>query len=193
MGSLSVYEFYLQNALGSGYINEAQKKALDSVLFLHGDFSLISALNILENLHPTPVNYNLVKERAAQHPEYVAALAKYRNPADRKTIFDLLKNSDHSTQYWGIRAIVNYPHKSFFQPLSVLAKANYHTTVESEEKYLNALYEALVQYKNQTSRDILKETIHKASGMDSSKKIDLVYGALKKYPDSIYESLIQYF
>ena len=77
--------------------------------------------------------------------------------------------------------------------ISILANANYNTPVESEEKYLAALYEALVQYKNHPSKDILKETIHQSTGMDSIKKIDLVYGALKKYPDSIYRNVIQYF
>jgi hypothetical protein len=193
MESLTVGEFYMQNALAGEHINKIQKQILDSVVLFNGDSNLISGLNILENIPPTPTYYNLIRERASQHPEYIAALAKYRNPSDRKTISDLLKNSDRSTQYWGIRAVINFPDRSFFQTLSEIAKTNYNTTVQSEEEYLNVLYKALVQYRNQASKNILKEAIHKATGMDSIKKIDLVYGALKKYPDSIYKNLIQYF
>ena len=192
-GSLTVAEFYIQEAVSGEHLNQIQKRILDSIILFRGDRNLISYLDILETVPPTPTYYNLIKERVAQHPEYVIALARYRSTTDRTIISDLLKNPDRSTQYWGIRAIVYYPDKSFFHQLSILANANYNTPVESEEKYLAALYEALVQYKNHPSKDILKETIHQSTGMDSIKKIDLVYGVLKKYPDSIYRNVIQYF
>ena len=193
MGSLTVGEFYIQNAFAGQHINKIQKQILDSIVLFNGDSSLVSGLNILEIIQLKPGYYNLIKSRAAQHPEYVVALSRYKNPADRKFVSDLLNNPNRSIQYFGLRAVINYPDKSFFPLLNKIAKNNYSTSADGQSEYLSVLYKALVQYKNKTSRDILGKTIQNASGMDSIRKIDLVYVAFKTYPDSIYKNLIQYY
>ena len=192
-GSLTVAEFYIQKAVSGDHINLIEKRILDSVILFRGDPNLISQFDIFENFTANPNRYSLIKERVNQDPKYIIALSKYRNPNDRETIFNLLESTDRSTQYLGILAVINYPDSLFFPQLRELAKTNYGTLVEDQEEYLSALYKALVQYKDKTSKDILKQSIQKSTGIDSIKKIDLVYGALKKYPDSVYKNLIQYF
>lgn len=193
MSSQPVGEFYIQNVLDGRNLGILEKQILDSVVLFNGDSNLVARFNIVETIQIKPGYYDLIKSRAAQYPEYVVALSRYKNPAAKKFISDLLKNPNHSIQYFGLRAVTHYPDKIFFPALNEIAKNNYKTLVEDQSDYLRVLYIALVQYKNQTSRDILAESIQNATGMDSIKKIDLVYDALKVYPDGIYKNLIEYY
>jgi hypothetical protein len=193
LSALTVGDFFVNEVYSSELIGKTQKQILDSIIAFDENVNLTLKSEVLETMSPSPDNYILIKKRLSQDPNYVIPLSKYKNPADREIISNLLKSTDRSIQSLGFRAVTNYPDKSFFPRLIEIAKANFNTLVDDNRNYLSVLYKALVQYKNQSSKNVLKEAIQKASGMDSIRKIDLIYDALKNYPDSIYKNLIQYF
>jgi len=192
-GSESVREFCIKETINNKQITQTQRQTLDSIIFLKGEYDLISRFNILETIPGSATNYAIAKQRVNQNPEYIVLISKFSNPGDSEMILNFLKSPDQYIQYLGLQAVAYFPDKSFFPTLSEIAKSNYETLAEKDKDHLFAIYEALVQYKNKESKNILKQAIRKANGMDSLKKIDLVYIALKKHPDSIYKNLIQYF
>jgi hypothetical protein len=59
------------------------------------------------------------------------------------------------------------------------------------DERLQLLYEAIVQYKDQASRQLLKSVLHEAKDMQYIYHSDYLNMALRKYPATIYKGLVK--
>ena len=119
----------------------------------------------------------------------VVALSKYRKQQDKLLIEQLL--NDLNSQTYGFAAIVNFPDPSFFPVLQQALHVEVTKNNDGDNKRLQLLYQAIVQYKNQPSRQLLQSVLDEAKGIQSIYHSDYLHQALKLYPATIYDGLLK--
>ena len=117
------------------------------------------------------------------------ALSKFKKQEDKPLIEQLLKDTDSQT--YGFLAVVNFPDRSFFPVLQQTLRNEVTKDNGGNDRRLQLLYQAIVQYKDQTSRQLLQSVLKEAKGMQSIYHSDYLHQALKKYPAAIYDGLLK--
>ena len=117
------------------------------------------------------------------------ARSKYRKQQDKSLIEPLL--NDSSNQAYGFAAVRNFPDASFFPILQQALKNEVAKDNNNNNERLRLLYQAIVQFKDQPSRGLLKSALDEAKGMQSIYHADYLHQALKLYPSTVYDGLLK--
>jgi len=184
-GREMVGDYFLRASKEVG-LTKSQQSEIDSILLFDKRSNLNARVDLLDSLKPEEKYYHRIGEMVRVENVYQATplLAKYRNKSDISTIAKLLESEHGGQQDYGIRSVIYFPDSSFFPFLEGIVSSEQHN--ESLE-----LYSALVQYKTPGSRKILERELQKVKGMELARRTDLIYQALKRYPDSAYLGVIK--
>jgi dTDP-4-amino-4,6-dideoxygalactose transaminase len=104
-------------------------------------------------------------------------------------IEQLLKDPNRQTD--GFAAVVNFPDLSFFPVLQQTLRNEITKNNGGNNERLQWLYQAIVQYKDQPSRQLLQSVLNEAKGMQSIYHKDYLHQAIKLYPATIYDGLLK--
>jgi len=172
-------------------LTEMQKAIIDSLLLFDNGSRLEARDKLLVEIEPLEKYYKRIKQLATAENNKVAfvALSKFKKQEDKPLIEQLLKDTDSQT--YGFSAVVNFPDRSFFPVLQQTLRNEVTKENNGNDKRLQMLYQAIVQYKDQTSRQLLQSVLREAKGMQSIYHSDYLHQALKKYPAAIYDGLLK--
>jgi hypothetical protein len=172
-------------------MNEGQKATIDSILLFEGSNKLEARDQLLYKIEPVKKNYTRIRQIATEEKNKMAivALSKYRKQQDKPLIEQLL--NDQNSQTYGFAAVRNFPDASFFPVLQQVLRDEVTKNNSGGDKRMQLLYQAIVQYKDQSSRQLLKSILSEAKGMQSIYHSDYLHQALKMYPAPIYNGLLK--
>jgi hypothetical protein len=193
-GSQKVGDFILgkisARSSQDGYyvMNMSQRNIVDSLLLYENDNRLEAREKLLIKMEPLKKYYIPVRRLVTEgcNKTAIVALSKYREQQDIHLIKELLK--DPNSQELGFGAVTNFPHRSFYP---FLEKALKDKIENSREGGLQELYYALVQYKDQASKQLLKYALSEAKDMQYVYHSDCLSQALREYPAKIYEGIVK--
>lgn len=172
-------------------LTEKQRAIVDSLLLFDNGSRLKARDELLAEIEPLEKYYKRIRQLATEENNKMAfvALSKFKKQEDKSLIKQLLKDTDSQT--YGFSAVVNFPDRSFFPVLQQTLTNEVTKDNSGNDRRLQLLYEAIVQYKDQTSRQLLQSILREAKGMQSIYHSDYLHQALKKYPASIYDGLLK--
>lgn len=172
-------------------LNNGEQAIVDSILLFDKSIRLYARTSLLLKLQPKEGYYNRIKDIFLEGDEHFALplLAKYRKKADKKFIIEKLISTDREDWYYGLMAVRNYPDPDFFPYLIKLYNYEMTNKVGLTIPAIRILYQAMVQYKNRQSYDLIKQTLSKKERTDLSYHYEYIYLALAKYPNKIYDGL----
>lgn len=168
---------------------------LDSLLRFDPAIQLEAARDWLTTQKPDPRTYQRVRELAADNrnpfraQEAVVALAAYRRPEDRVFIARLLNDVDTDKEYYGLWAAKRFPDPSFFPRIQAIHQAELRKKTGFNYGMLRQLYQAIVQYRDKPSRQLLLATLALPKGSTRTYHLQFVWLALQKYPAAAYNDL----
>jgi hypothetical protein len=197
VGFQKVGDFFLEtiteteNGNSLYQLTDIQKALVDSLLLFESDSKLKARDNLLLKIEPLEKYYQRIRQIALVEDNKIAlvALSKYKRQTDKPLIAELLK--DVGNQSYGFAAVVNFPDPTFFPALRETLQKEIKSNNGNNDKRLQLLYQAIVQYKDQPSRQLLQSALHEAKGMQSIYNYDYLYQALKLYPAPIYNGLLK--
>jgi hypothetical protein len=196
-GSQKAGDFFLETITESRdsdkfqRLTEKQKAIIDSLLFFENGSKLEARDKLLAEIEPLEKYYKRIRQLATEENNKMAfvALSKFKKQQDKPLIEQLLKDTDSQT--YGFSAVVNFPDRSFFPVLQQALRNEVTKENGGNDRRLQLLYQAIVQYKDQTSRQLLQSVLKEAKGMQSIYHSDYLHQALKKYPAAIYKGLLK--
>ncbi len=172
-------------------LDNREQAIIDSILLFDKSIQLSTRTNLLLKLPPKVEYYNRIKEILLDGDEDFALplLAKYRKKVDKKLIVEKLTSTNREDWYYGLMAVRNYPDPDFFPYLVKLH--NYEMTDEKGLTIpsIRILYQAIVQYKNLQSYNLIKQILSEKDRTDLSCHYESIYLALNKFPNKIYNGL----
>ncbi len=172
-------------------LGNKEQSIIDSILLFDKSIQLSARTSLLLELPPKEEYYNRIKDIFLEGDENFALplLAKYRKDTDKKMIISKLTSSDRDDWYYGLMAVRNYPDADFFPYLVKLY--NYEMTSDRGLTIpsIRILYQAIVQYKNNLSYNLIKQTLSKEEKPELRYHYEYIYLALTKYPNKIYKGL----
>lgn len=172
-------------------LDDREQAIVDIILLFDKSIQLSTRTNLLLKLPPKEEYYNRIKEILLEGDEDFALplLAKYRKKADKKLIVEKLTSTNREDWYYGLMAVRNYPDPDFYPYLVELY--NYEMTQDKglTRPSIRILYQAIVQYKNKRSCDLIKQTLSEKDRTDLNYQNECIYLALTKYPNKIYNGL----
>lgn len=196
-GSQKAGDFFLETFTEKGENNksprmeEKQKAMMDSLLLFDSGNKLEARDKLLSEIIPNEKYYSRIRQIATgEHNNLaVVALSKFRKQQDKHLIEQML--ADRNNQAYGFAAIVNFPDASFFPVLQQTLRNEITKENSNNDNRLQLLYQAIVQYKDQPSRQLLQSVLSETKGMQSIYHSDYLHQALKLYPATIYEGLLK--
>ena len=195
--SQKVGDFFLERVTESGangkfyQLNDKQKVIIDSLLLFEDGNNLEARDKLLATLQPLTQYYVRVRHLAVKenNKPAVLALAKFKRQEDKTLIEELL--TDANDQSYGFAAVVSFPDPSFFPALQQALKNEATKKTSNGNNRLQLLYDAIVQYKGQPSRELLESTLQELTGMQWIYHADYLHQALRMYPSEIYDGLLK--
>ena len=172
-------------------LNDKQRITIDSLILFGVGNKLEARDKLLSNLPPLEQYYSRIRQIAVDENNNIAVvtLAKYKKEQDKALIKKLL--TDAKSQSYGFAAVVNFPDRSFYHTLEQTLKHEVAKTNTNHSERLKLLYQAIVQYKDQLSRQLFESILQEAKGMQRIYHADYLYQALKFYPSPIYDGLLK--
>ena len=172
-------------------LNHKQKMTIDSLLLFQDGNELEARNKLLSKIEPLTKYYLRIRDIAFRENNKTAivALAKFKKQQDKVLIESLL--IDANSQSYGFAAVVNFPDPSFFPTLQQTLKDEATKNNGNSNQRLQLLYHAIVQYKDQPSRQLLESILLKVKVMQWVYHADYLHQALKMYPSSIYDGLLK--
>ena len=167
-------------------LTKKEKYKIDSILILDKNVNLEAKYELLQSLTPSKIYYERIREIVLieKKQEGLVALSKYKNQQDIELIIDKLKSSNKEIQFYGLWAVRNYPDSSFFRYLKEInsneLKNSYY------EPRIRMFYQALVQYKDSASREIIELNLNESKNILLKIHSEYIWLAIEKYPAKIY-------
>ncbi|HMH23672.1 MAG TPA: hypothetical protein VK563_17920 [Puia sp.] len=173
-------------------LDSPEKAFVDSLIINRTGIRLEAKSDLLRNMPPKDAWYNRIREIATveNNNSAVVALSKYRKAQDLTLIEDLLKNPDRNVQYLGLLAARNYPDPALFPYIRQIHQIEIHRDGGFDYVQIRMLYQAIVQYKDSASRQLLLETLKKAKSRTLEYHSEDIWGALTRWPDPIYDNIL---
>ncbi len=176
----------------NGYkLNKKELIEIDSILIFDPEIKLVSKSIILAKIEPVPVFYNRIKSLFLKDndPNALIALSKYNKDEDKKIIIDWMKQPNENDLYYGLIAVRHFPDDSFFPLIKEIQQQELKELNYFNNSFIRELYFAIVQYKNQASKDLLENTLNTAKGKVLEHHSKFIWLALKKYPAPIFKGI----
>lgn len=144
---------------------------------------------LLNELPATDKYYGIIKRYAELgNGDALVTLARFQREADKQLILNTLDNKDN--QYFGFKAIREFPDKDFFKPLKrEFYKRWYRTHYNYPE--LRMIYQALAKYPEQKGAIKIFNKTTKAWGRWKRDHFSTyVKVAITKYPHKNFDYLV---
>ncbi|NCT18998.1 MAG: hypothetical protein GW771_12285 [Flavobacteriia bacterium] len=172
-------------------LTENERQQVDSILIFNKSIRLSAKSEVLRKLKPEQKLYDRIREIVVDEKSNSAliALSKFQNPKDKDFIIEKLKSTKTDIQYYGLQAVKNYPDSSFFYFLSEIHSVEIKKPTGFNYSMLRTLYQAIVQYKNKESRELLEQTLNSTKGSTLQYHSEFIWLALELYPDPIYDGI----
>lgn len=175
-------------------LNVSEQKQIDSILLFDPEIKLFAQTGLLWRIVPDPKYYDRLKEiyqrGEGNDLNALVALSKYRRESDKALIIERLERFSKS-QIIGLWAVRNFPDTTFFPYLQKIQQLEIAKSGSDyfDDEFIRALYFAVVQYKNQESRELLLNTLNNAKGIAYKWHSKYLWVAVTKYPDPIYKGI----
>jgi len=173
-------------------LGDREQAIIDSILITGGTAIWLEAQSKALVRHvPDPRWYDRIREivKNVGIPSALVALATYRHPQDREIIVKGLQASSHISRYYALWAVRIFPDTMFFPYLVRMYASEAHNRVDRWNLVPRMLYQAIVQYRNSASRDILVSMLEKRNSVAYEDHAKCIWLALKRYRSPIYEGL----
>lgn len=187
---------YFIEMVTSEYTNEhaykltkTEKSKIDSLLIFDKNVNLEAKSELLLSLTPRLHYYERIKEIVLieKNQKGIVALSKYMNPQDIQLIIDNLKSLNREIQFYGLWAVRNFPDSSFFRYLKEINSTELKNSFY--EPRIRMFYQALVQYKDSASREIIELNLKEIKDILLNIHRQYVWLAIEKYPAPIYDGI----
>lgn len=174
-------------------LNEVQKNTVDSILIFDDKVKLVAKSYLLERISPKDVFYTRIKQiyEEENNKSAIIAISKYRKDEDKELIAKWLMKEKTNDQYYGLRAVRNFPDSYFFPYLEKIQQQEIKKPTGFNYPLIRMLYLSTVQYKNKESRELIENTLKNAEKSTLKYHSEYIWLALTKYPDSIYSGIVE--
>jgi len=174
------------------YLTESNKKTLDSLLLFTPNLMSDSKNELLETIEPKEKYYNRIRELALkQNKSAIVAISRYQKEKDIQLINNLLENTNTDIQLYGLKAVKNFPNNKSFEIIKEIHLREIKRPTGYNYQMLRELYQSIVSFKDKKSKELLKKTIIESSGSTKEYHFEFIWLALKKYPNDIYNGIIE--
>jgi len=173
-------------------LSSIEKLIIDSLLIFDPEIKLVAKSDLLKEIKPIDSYYPRIKEIAEieSNNSSVVALSRFQKQEDTGLIINLLENSETDIQYLGLRAARIFPHHAFFPFIEKIHQKEIKKTRGLDYSQIRMLYQAIVQYKNIQSKNLLKKTFAKSKDFWVLKThSEYIWLALFKFPDPLYDEI----
>jgi len=173
------------------YLTESNKNILDSLILFTPNLISNYKNRLLERIKPEEKYYNRTRELALKgNNSAIIAVSRYQKENDIQIINYLLKNSDTDVQYYGLKAVKNFPNEKSFELIKKIHSREIKRPTGFDYPMLKELYQSIVNFKDTDSRQLLEKTINESCGSTKEYHFEFIWIALKKYPNEIYNGII---
>ena len=199
-----VTDFYLEqvgyfpyDSSSSYKITNQQRNHLDSLMLFgseiilrmpnYNQIRLRSRNYMLEHLAQKETYYKRLREIVlAGVIEALPALAEFKNPNDASIIIKVSENEGLIGERFVFEAISIFPDPDLFP----IVEENIKNDLKNDNEFNFRLYKALVQYKTQGTRKLLKEAISKFNRENAKRQLSNIKVLFSKYPDKMFDGLL---
>ncbi len=175
-------------------LNKNELKIIDSLLIFDPQIQIKAKSELLIMLSPEEKYYARVRQMFLEEKNHsaIVLLSKYKRAADKELIMSLLKSSDSKENYYGVWAVRYFPDHSFYPVIKSIHSVEIKKPNGFDDRLIRVLYQAIVQYKDIPSKQLLEESYHKTNSDPLEiHKAYIWHWPLKKYPANIYNSTAQ--
>ncbi|WP_346883965.1 hypothetical protein [uncultured Algibacter sp.] len=197
IGSMTrVNDYFIESMLrpysDNEYLTESDKKTLDSLILFTPNLISNNKNRLLERIEPKEKYYDRIRELAInENNSAIIAISKYLKTSDIELINSLLKNEDTDIQFYGLKAVKNFPNENSFEYIKKIHSVEIKKPTSFNYAMLRELYQSIVNYKNENSRNLLEKTINESDGYTKQYHSEFIWLALKKYPNEIYNGIVE--
>lgn len=172
-------------------LTDFERQKVDSILIFDKNIRLSAKSEILRRLKPEEKYYKRVREIVIEENDDngLIALSKFQNQQDKEFIIERLNSKKTDIQYYGLQAVKYFPDSSFFPHLESIHSVEIKKPTGFNYPMIRTLYQAIVQYKNQQSKDLIELTLNTATKSTLQYHSEFIWLALELYPDKIYEGI----
>lgn len=98
------------------YLTESDKRTLDSLILFTPNLISNYKNRLLERIEPEEKYYDRIRELALKgNNSAIIAISKYQKENDIELINKLLENKDTDIQFYGLKAVKNFPNENSFE------------------------------------------------------------------------------
>ena len=174
------------------YLTESDKRTLDSLILFTPDLISDNKNRLLERIEPKEKYYDRIRELALKgNNSAIIAISKYQKENDIELINNLLENKDTDIQFYGLKAVKNFPNENSFEYIKEIHSGEIKKPTSFNYAMLRELYQSIVNYRNENSRNLLEKTINESDGYTKQYHSEFIWLALKKYPNEIYNGIVE--
>lgn len=174
------------------YLTESDKNTLDSLILFTPNLISDYKNRLIERIEPKEKYYERIRELALkENNSAIIAISKYQRESDIELINIQLKNVDTDIQYYGLKAVKNFPNEKSFEQVKEIHSVEIKKPTSFNYAMLRELYQSIVNFKNESSRELLEKTINESSGYTKQYHSEFIWLALKKYPNEIYNGIVE--
>lgn len=198
VSSQSVGDFFLDVvtpnyiSLSTYKLNKVQKNTVDSILLFDAEIKLAAKSYLLESINPKAIFYTRIKEiyEKENSKSALIAISKYQKQEDKELIAKWLTKEKTNDQYYGLRAVRNFPDSCFFPFIEKIQQQEIKKPTGFNYSLIRMLYLTTVQYKDKKSRELIENTLYNAKESTLEYHSEYIWLALTKYPDPIYSGIV---
>ncbi|WP_204346660.1 hypothetical protein [Psychroserpens algicola] len=173
------------------YLTKSDKKTLDSLILFTPDLISDNKNRLLERIEPNEKYYDRIRELALkENNSAIIAISKYHRESDIDFINQLLEDTNKNIQRNGLKAVKNFPNEDSFKRIIEIHSREINNSGGYNYSMLRELYQGIVSYKDIKSRQLLEKTINESDGSTKEYHSEFIWLALKKYPNEIYNGII---
>lgn len=179
-------------SLSAYKLNEVQKNTVDSILLFDEEVKLAAKSYLLESINPKEIFYTRIKEiyEKENNKSALIAISKYQKQEDKELISKWLTKKKTNDQYYGLRAVRNFPALYFFPFIEKIQQQEIKKPTGFNYPLIRMLYLTTVQYKDKKSRELIENTLNNAKKSTLKYHSEYIWLALTKYPDPIYFGIV---
>lgn len=194
-GSEKVGDFMLRKVYskcGNDYnyhLSLAHRATVDSLLLYGSDNRLDTRDMVISRIDPLKRYYVRIRQLAIteKNKAAVVALSKYKKQQDIPLIKELF--NDPNSQELGFAAVTNFPDRSFYPFLERALKDEIKNN-KGNEMFIQRIYHAIIQYKDEQSKELLRSVLSDANEMQYKYHSNCLSQILRECPTAIYEGLV---
>ncbi len=194
VGDFFIYQLapYRSN-LNSFKLTKHESNVIDSIIIFDKDIILDCKTELLYKLNKEEKYYHRVREMVIEDNNYVAliALSKYQKQEDKELIIQGLMSDNSDFIITSLQCVINFPDSTFFVYLKNLHSIEMMKKDNIDVHQLKSLYNAIVQYKNKHTIELIDLTLNTLTGYALRKHNECLLTAFDNYPDVYYNEIIE--